>query len=128
MTAPAASMSAKILVIDDSPTQLHYLGGVLAAEGYSVITADNGRDGVAIARSERPRLIVMDVVMPGTNGFQATRELSRDPETAAIPVVMCSTKSQGVDRLWALRQGARDYLLKPVDPDELLACVASLVA
>lgn len=121
-------MSAKILIIDDSPTQRHYLGGVLEARGYSVITADNGRDGVALARAERPQLIVMDVVMPGANGFQATRELTRDPDTAAIPVVMCSTKSQGVDRLWALRQGARDYLPKPVDPDHLLACVAGLVA
>ena len=120
-------MNARILVIDDSPTQRHYLGDVLATGGYAVLTAQDGREGVAIARAERPDLIVMDVVMPGSNGFQATRELARDPGTAAIPVVMCSTKSQGVDRLWALRQGARDYLVKPVDPDDLLACVAGLV-
>lgn len=120
-------MNPRILVIDDSPTQRQYLGDVLAAGGYAVLTAQDGSQGVAIARSGRPDLIVMDVVMPGYNGFQASCELARDPDTAAIPVVMGSTKAQGVDRLWALRQGAREYLVKPVDPDELLACVAGLV-
>ncbi len=120
-------MSAKILIVDDSPTQRQFLGGVLTARGYAVLTADNGRDGLALARAERPSLILMDIVMPGASGFQATRELARDPETSGIPVVMCSTKAQETDRVWALRQGARDYLVKPVDPQALLACVASLI-
>jgi twitching motility two-component system response regulator PilH len=119
---------SKILIVDDSPTQRQFLGGVLAAGGYTVITADNGRDGLALARAERPGLILMDIVMPGASGFQTTRELARDPETAAIPVVMCSTKAQESDRVWALRQGARDYLIKPVEPQALLACVANLIA
>jgi len=121
-------VTAKILIVDDSPTQRHFLGSVLAARGYTVITADNSRDGLALARTEQPGLILMDIVMPGASGFQTTRELARDPVTAAIPVVMCSTKAQETDRLWALRQGARDYLIKPVDPQALLACVANLIA
>ena len=118
----------KILLVEDDKQTADYIAKGLREHGHVVDHADNGRDGVAVARAERPHLIVMDVVMPGANGFQATRELSRDPDTAGIPVVMCSTKSDGVDRVWALRQGARDYLPKPVDPDHLLACVAGLVA
>ncbi|MEI8303499.1 MAG: response regulator [Burkholderiales bacterium] len=120
-------MSRKILIIDDSPTQRQFLSELLLGRGYAVITADNGADGLVRARAERPDLILMDVVMPGASGFRATRDLSRDPETSDIPVVVCSTKAEPTDRIWALRQGARDYLVKPVQPDELLACVAGLV-
>jgi twitching motility two-component system response regulator PilH len=117
----------KILLVDDSKTELYHLSEILRRHGYAIRTAENGDEALRRLEEDKPDLIVMDVVMPGANGFQATRELARDPDTAAIPVVVCSTKSQGVDRLWALRQGARDYLIKPVDPDALLACVASLV-
>ena len=124
----SACVPTKILIVDDSPTQRQFLGSVLAAGGYTVITADNGRDGLALARTESPGLILMDIVMTGASGFQPARELARHPHTAAIPVVLCSTTAQQRDRVWALRQGARDYLIKPVDPKALLACVADLIA
>ena len=107
----------------------------LVRQGYLPVGRDfpvflhpHTREEYALARTERPGLILMDIVMPGTSGFQTARELARDPDTAAIPVVMCSTKAQESDRVWALRQGARDYLVKPVDPQALLACVAHLTA
>ncbi len=110
----------KVLVVDDSPTERFYLGDILRKGGYDVVTAENGDDGVAKARSERPDIILMDVVMPGLNGFQATRQLSRDPATQAIPVIMCTTKGQETDRVWGMRQGASDYLVKPVSAETLL--------
>ncbi len=109
-----------ILIVDDSPTETHILKGILERGGYQVITAENGEAGVTSATTFSPDLILMDVVMPGLNGFQATRELSRSPETAEIPIIMVSTKSQETDRAWGLRQGARDYVVKPVSPKQLL--------
>ncbi|MCB1829882.1 MAG: response regulator [Chromatiaceae bacterium] len=109
-----------ILIVDDSPTETHILKGILERGGYRVITADNGERGVSTAKAANPNLILMDVVMPGLNGFQATRQLSQSPETADIPIIMVSTKGQETDRAWGMRQGARDYVVKPVSPDELL--------
>ncbi|MCB1857746.1 MAG: response regulator [Gammaproteobacteria bacterium] len=109
-----------ILIVDDSPTETHILKGILERGGYRVITAENGEAGVSSAIEHTPDLILMDVVMPGLNGFQATRELSRSPETADIPIIMVSTKGQETDRAWGLRQGARDYVVKPVSPKDLL--------
>ena len=91
-----------------------------------MITADNGEDAVNKARSERPDLILMDVVMPGLNGFQATRQISRAQETAHIPVIMCTSKGQETDKIWGERQGARDYLVKPIDASDLLRKIAAL--
>jgi twitching motility two-component system response regulator PilH len=116
----------RVLIIDDSPTERFFLTDLLRKQGYDVITADNGEQGVAVAKSEKPDLILMDVVMPGLNGFQATRQLSRNPETQAIPVIMCTTKGQETDRVWGMRQGAVDYLVKPVVAEELLAKVKAL--
>ena len=115
-----------ILVVDDSPTERHVLQDLLARAGYEVVESGSGEDAIAKARSLRPDLILMDVVMPGLNGFQATRAISRDPETRTIPVIMCTSKSQETDRIWGLRQGARDYLVKPVVRAELLAKIQSL--
>ena len=110
-----------ILIVDDSPTETHVIRGIVEKGGYQVITAENGEEGVAEAGRARPDLVLMDVVMPGLNGFQATRQLSKNPDTASIPVIMVTTKSQDTDRAWGMRQGARDYVVKPVAPDELLS-------
>jgi twitching motility two-component system response regulator PilH len=116
----------KILVVDDSATERHMLGDLLTKAGFDVVSTDNGEDAIVKARQVKPDLILMDVVMPGLNGFQATRAISRDPETKSIPVIMCTSKSQETDKIWGLRQGARDYVVKPVDRDELLAKISSL--
>lgn len=121
-------MSHKILVVDDSPTERFFLADLLAKRGYTVITAENGDEAVAKTRAEQPNLVLMDVVMPGQSGYQVTRALSRDPSTQAIPVVICTSKSNETDRIWGLRQGAREYLTKPIRPDELLTKIAGLVA
>ena len=116
----------KILVVDDSPTERHVLRELLSSNGYQVITAENGEEGIAKARNELPDLVLMDVVMPGLNGYQATRTLTRDPTTRNIPVIVCTTKGQETDKIWGLRQGAQDYLVKPVNGQELLAKIAAL--
>ncbi len=110
----------KILVVDDSATERFFFSELLSKNGYQVVTAENGVDAVTMAQSEQPDLILMDVVMPGQNGFQVTRTISRDPVTAHIPIIICTSKSQETDRYWGMKQGARDYVVKPVDPNDLL--------
>ncbi|MDD4929582.1 MAG: response regulator [Gallionella sp.] len=116
----------KILVVDDSPTERHIIGEVLTKQGYEVSFAESGELGVVKAKQDKPDLIVMDVVMPGLNGFQATRAITKEPETAHIPVILCTTKDQETDKIWGLRQGAKDYLVKPINPAELLGKIAAL--
>ena len=116
----------KILIVDDSPTERQYLNEILVKGGFDVVTSDSGEDALAKAKMLKPDLILMDVVMPGMNGFQATRAITRDAATKDIPVLICTTKSQETDKIWGLRQGAADYMVKPVQPDELLAKIASL--
>ena len=116
----------KILIVDDSPTERFYLTDILVRSGYTVAIAVNGEEAIDKIRAERPQLILMDVVMPGANGFQVTRAIARDPELAAIPVIICSSKNQETDRIWGMRQGAKDYLVKPVDPALLLAAITLL--
>jgi len=111
----------KILLVDDSKTELHVLSELLTKKGYQVRTAENGEEALRRLQEDKPDLILMDVVMPGQNGFQLTRTITRDPQYAAIPVIICSSKNQETDRVWGMRQGARDYVVKPVSPDELLA-------
>lgn len=118
----------KILIVDDSPTERYYLTDILVRNGFAVTTADNGEEALAKIRAERPELILMDVVMPGANGFQITRSIARDPELASVPIIICSSKNQETDRIWGMRQGAKDYFVKPVDPALLLARIASLAA
>jgi twitching motility two-component system response regulator PilH len=117
----------KILIVDDSPTELHVLTMHLRNAGYETLTATDGDEGLAVAKSDQPDLVLMDVVMPGLNGFQATRKLSRDPATAHIPVVMVTTKDQDTDREWGMRQGAKAYLVKPVTAAALLEQVNALL-
>lgn len=111
---------ARILIVDDSPTEMYKLTGMLEKHGHQVLKAENGADGVALARQEKPDAVLMDIVMPGMNGFQATRQLSKDPETSGIPVIIVTTKDQETDKVWGTRQGARDYLTKPVDEQTLI--------
>ncbi len=123
----AAKGQATILVIDDSPTETHIIRKFVEGGGYRVLTAEDGESGIALAREEHPDLILMDVVMPGLNGFQATRQLNRDPQTQNIPVIMVTTKDQETDRAWGMRQGAKEYLVKPVSGPELLARIRSVL-
>jgi len=116
----------RILIVDDSPTERHVLNDMLTKSGYEVMASDNGEDAIQKAKSLRPDLILMDVVMPGLNGFQATRAISRDPDTRAIPIILCTSKSQETDKIWGMRQGARDYIVKPVNRDELLEKIAAI--
>lgn len=109
-----------ILIVDDSPTELHVLRSMLERNGYKVSTAQTGEEGVEFAKRMRPDLILMDVVMPGLNGFQATRQLTKEPSTMDIPVIIVTTKDQDTDRLWAERQGAKAFIVKPAREKDLL--------
>jgi len=116
----------KILIVDDSPTERHVLSEMLTSAGYEVIPSDSGEDSIMKAKTMRPDLILMDVIMPGLNGFQATRAISRDEATKHIPIIMCTSKSQETDKIWGLRQGARDYLVKPIDREALLRKISAI--
>ena len=116
----------KILVIDDSKTELMYLTDLLGKKGFSVKTAENAEDALRRLAEEKPELILMDVVMPGQNGFQLTRTITRDPLYSDIPIIMCTSKNQETDRVWGMRQGARDYITKPVNAGELVAKIKAL--
>lgn len=117
---------SKILVVDDSPTDRQHLSDMLTKNGFKVSTAESAEDAMAKLKQSRPDLVLMDVVMPGQNGFQATRALTKDESTKSIPVILCSSKGQETDKVWGLRQGARDYVVKPVNPADLLAKIAAL--
>jgi len=116
----------RILIVDDSPTERHVLNDLLTKAGFEVVASDSGEDAIHKSKQAKPDLILMDVVMPGLNGFQATRAISRDPETKSIPIILCTSKSQETDKIWGLRQGARDYIVKPVNRDELLSKINSM--
>jgi twitching motility two-component system response regulator PilH len=111
----------KILIVDDSKTELHHLSDLLGKRGYQVRTAENGEEALRRLAEETPDLILMDVVMPGQNGFQLTRTITRDPRWSTVPVIMCTSKGQETDKVWGMRQGAKDYIVKPVNGDELFA-------
>ena len=119
---------AVILIIDDSPTELHLFKGMLEKNGFETLVADSGEEGLRQAAAARPDCILMDVVMPGMNGFQATRKLTQDPRTSDIPVIMITTKDQETDKIWGMRQGAVDYIVKPVGASELVAKINSVMA
>ena len=119
---------ARILVVDDSPTDAHRMMHLLAKHGHQVLTAASGSDGIEVAAQEQPDVILMDVVMPGINGFQATRELTRAPSTRHIPVIIVSNKTQEADRVWGERQGASGYVTKPVADQALIDSVNDALA
>ncbi|MGQ3172360.1 MAG: response regulator [Hydrogenophaga sp.] len=116
----------KILVVDDSKTELMVLSDLLGKNGYTVTTAENADEAFRRLGEEKPDLILMDVVMPGQNGFQLTRAITRDPHFSSIPIVMCTSNNLETDRDWGMRQGARDYVTKPVDAEELLSKIRAL--
>lgn len=113
----------RVLIVDDSPTETYKFEEILKKNGFGVIKADNGADGVAMCRQEKPDVVLMDVVMPGLNGFQATRQLAKGDDTKNIPVIIVTTKDQETDRVWGKRQGAWAYLTKPVDEKLLMATI-----
>lgn len=119
---------ARILIVDDSPTETFKITEILNKSGHQVISAGGGEEGVAIAKKELPDLILMDVVMPGINGFQATRQITKNPSTAHIPVVIVTTKDQETDRMWGMRQGASSFLTKPINEKALVQAVAEALA
>ena len=118
---------ATVLIVDDSPTEIHVLKTMLEKNGFSVITASSGEEGVATSKAKKPDLILMDIVMPGLNGFQATRQITTDAETQHIPVIIVTTKNQETDRVWGLRQGAKDYITKPATEEELIVKVNAAI-
>lgn len=118
---------ALILIADDSPTEVYVLRKMLEKNGHEVIVAENGEQAVETAHTALPQLILMDVVMPELNGFQATRRLTKDPDTTHIPIVIVSSKHQETDKMWGLRQGARGYLGKPVTESELISQINELL-
>ncbi|PIQ36335.1 MAG: two-component system response regulator [Lysobacterales bacterium CG17_big_fil_post_rev_8_21_14_2_50_64_11] len=118
---------ARILIIEDSPTDTRVFTTLLEKNGHQVIAAGSAEDGIAAARKDKPDLVLMDVILPGMNGFQATRALTRDPETANIPIIIVSTKGMETDRVWGLRQGARDYIVKPPNERDLIDRIATLL-
>ncbi len=113
----------KVLIVDDSPAQLYSLKRMVEQGGHETVTADNGEAAIRLATSEHPSVILMDVVMPGMSGFQATRKLTRDKTTRNIPVIFVTDKTEESDRVWGMRQGARDYLTKPVNASNLLSAI-----
>ncbi|MDJ0940844.1 MAG: response regulator [Woeseiaceae bacterium] len=117
-----------ILIIDDSPTELHLFQNMLEKNGFDTLVADSGEEGVRQAKASKPDCILMDVVMPGMNGFQATRKLSKDAVTATIPVIIITTKDQETDKIWGMRQGAVEYIVKPVAEKQLVHLINSVMA
>jgi twitching motility two-component system response regulator PilH len=116
----------KILIVDDSATNRHALSEMLSKHGYKCSLAASGKEAIEKARAEKPDMILMDVVMPDMDGYQATRAITRDEETKNIPVILCTSKNLETDRIWGVRQGARDYVSKPVDEKELLKKITAL--
>lgn len=116
-----------VLIVDDSPTEVHLFRQYLERHGYQTESAEDGNEAVTKVRELKPDLVLMDVVMPGMNGFQATRELSKDPQTARIPVLMVTTKGDETDRIWGMRQGAKDYLVKPITESQLVERVKAVL-
>lgn len=113
----------QIMIVDDSPTDTYVLKRMLEKNGFITLTVMNADEGIETAKREKPDLILMDVVMPGLNGFQATRELTSDPETSRIPIIIVTRKNQEVDRVWGMRQGASNYLTKPVKESSLVELI-----
>jgi twitching motility two-component system response regulator PilH len=115
-----------VLLVDDSPTDRYHIGEILTSNGYQVVAVESAEQALLQVQEIKPDLVLMDVVMPGQNGFQATRTLVRNEATRHIPVIICTSKRQPTDRVWGLRQGARDYIVKPIVAADLLAKIRAL--
>ena len=118
---------ARILIVDDSPSQLLGMKRIVEKLGHEAVTAEDGASGVEAAKANLPDLILMDVVMPNLNGFQATRAISKEATTAQIPVVLVTTKDQETDKVWGMRQGAKAYITKPFTENQLVEVINSLL-
>jgi len=118
----------KVLIVDDSPTQLYQLRQIVEQAGHQIVTAESGERAIELASCENPAVILMDIVMPGMSGYQAKRQLSRDETTRHIPVIFVSSKDGDADRAWGLRQGAKEYVTKPVNPNLLLTAISEAMA
>ncbi len=116
----------KILIVDDSATDRQFLVETLSKEGYECVTASDGNEGIAKSKTEQPDLILMDIIMPGIDGYKATRTVVRDATTKHIPVIICTSRNQETDRVWGMRQGAKEFIVKPIDANELLSKIAAL--
>ena len=119
---------SRVLIVDDSPSQLVGMKRTVEKLGHEVITAEDGAAGVEVAKRELPDLILMDVVMPNLNGFQATRQISKDPKTSHIPVILVTTKDQETDKVWGMRQGAKAYITKPIVESQLVETIQEILA
>lgn len=119
---------AVVLIIDDSPTELHLFQNMLEKNGFETLVADSGETGLRQAQTSHPDCILMDVVMPGMNGFQATRKLNQNPATSGIPVIIITSKDQETDKIWGMRQGAVEYLVKPIGEKQLVAKINAVTA
>jgi twitching motility two-component system response regulator PilH len=115
-----------VLIVEDSPTDSKQLCDMLTKNGFGVVAVGSAEEALARVKQTKPDLVLMDVVLPGQNGFQATRTLARDDSTKDVPVIICSSKGQATDKVWGMRQGAKNYLVKPVKQSELLAMIAAL--
>jgi twitching motility two-component system response regulator PilH len=116
----------KVLCVDDSSTDLKNMEQICSGAGYQVLTAKTGKEAVAKARSEHPDAVLLDVIMPDMNGFQACRAITTDDATKDIPVVLVSSKGEKTDKLWGEQQGAKGYVTKPYTPDQLLGVLKAL--
>lgn len=118
----------KVLIVDDSPAQVLNFCRIVEQAGHKPLVAHSGEQAIELAHEEKPQLILMDIIMPGMNGYQATRRLSRDERTRDIPVIMVSSRSSETDRAWGMRQGARGYLVKPPSEAELIGSIDGLLS
>jgi len=118
---------AKVLIVDDSPAQVLSLKELIEGWGHETLTAADGARDVEIACEDHPDVILMDVVMPGMNGFQVTRKLSKNQHTKGIPVIFISNRNGEADRVWGMRQGAIAYITKPVNSDDLLSAISDAI-
>ena len=118
----------RVMVVDDSTTEVYQITNILNKHGYEVVAVESGESAITMARTEVPDLVLMDILMPGINGFQPTRQLTRHPQTSEIPVIMVTTKNQPSDREWSRKQGARGYLVKPVPEKDLIDTIETVLA